>query len=217
MFNLKSKLLGTAALLPVVAAAGLLGSADSAQAITFTSNSVSFTLGEFINAGQNGITLGDKKFVYDSSANLDLTDSISIEFSGPDYVFYYNLLGTSRSVNSFSFDYLVNVLDPNYKIKEVDNDSTVPTFAPQENLTTTFTGASTVSLVSLNGSENLKPIAPSSSVLVENTYNSFGGSIFSFQNSFHQVKTTPEPTTMLGLGLVASGMLVARRRKAVKA
>ncbi|NES99782.1 MAG: PEP-CTERM sorting domain-containing protein [Sphaerospermopsis sp. SIO1G2] len=214
MLNLKSKVLGATLSLPVVAA-GLLGTAGSAQAITFTSNSVEFYLQEFKDAGATGITIGDKNFVYQESHGLEYSDEIRIEFSGPDYVLFYDLEYTPTSVADFSFDYIVNVTDPSYRITEVDNDSTVSTFAPSEELVTTFTGASTTVLTSTNGSVNLEPIAPSSTVLVENLYTSNGGTIASFQNSFHQ--TTPEPTTILGLGLLASGMVVARRRKAAKA
>jgi PEP-CTERM motif len=220
MLNFKS-LLSAAAVLPVVAA-GLFASIGSAQA-AFLGVSPTYSLGNF---KANAITWGDKKFTFESSTSLIDHDEITIDAQGNDYYFNYVLktaapVGTPTTVPSFTLNYKVDVLPTsNYIITAVDNDSTVGGFnPPAESLVSTFYGVPGNVLTSTNGSANFQTLLPASkSVRVTNTYTSNGGNIVSFQNSFHQEPMkTPEPTTMLGLGVVAAGMTVARRRKSVTA
>ncbi|BAQ59845.1 hypothetical protein GM3708_251 [Geminocystis sp. NIES-3708] len=147
---------------------------------------------------QAPIILGDKQFTYIFSDNIDDGATIDVSSSGQDYIFSLDLLGANRNVAAFKLDYDVQVLDPKYVIAEVDLDSTVNSFAPNEVLTTDFNATQ---LVSTNGSADIGGIVPRSAVVaVRNDYVSNGGTIFSFQNSFHQVEV-PEPLTILGTGI----------------
>lgn len=174
--------------LGMVSIASLLGStliASSASALT---------LGDFIN---NPIVVGNQQFTYVASSNIPLTSDIDLSFSGSDYLFNV-FFAPSFTGTTFTLDYDVSVLTPYKVISEVDLDSTVPTFRPNEILTTNF---NTTQLISNNGSATITDLlGPSAFVSVRNSYVSNGGSISAFQNSFHQ-ENVPEPLTILGTGI----------------
>jgi PEP-CTERM motif len=78
---------------------------------------------------------------------------------------------------------------------------------------TSATGVRVVDIEGLTGAFNFDGTTVATGFLS----GSRAGSANSYEITLDAVKTVPEPTTMLGLGLVAAGMTVASRRKLVKA
>jgi hypothetical protein len=217
MFNFKSQLLGVAAALPV-AAAGLLGSAGSAQAYTggfsFDGDATNATLSN--TAGQtkfdffpiapntlNRIELGAKfgSFALDTHGTIfDVTSpsglpSLFIDIDGlndgsKELTLTQLLSPTFTSVLGgveISFDFHGLFEDGTKAVGNID-----------------FTA---LGFLGSGGKGNVSA--------VQNAFNTTTGVSAVFKGV--TVAAVPEPTTILGLGLVGAGMAFANRRKLVKA
>ncbi|WP_413175257.1 PEP-CTERM sorting domain-containing protein [Anabaena azotica] len=244
MFNFKSQLLGIAAVLPVVAA-GLMTSAGSAQAaaltgdfsfvggttynpfasstVKLTKDALTFTpqpitpigissqSGNF--SGFNSANIGNIISFSGNTADNPFLDLGNLEFFGfptPGQIFPgANTASLTDNLNTFtlqSSDYKISQSGANVSIDvelwgfftsatgEISKGAGNITFQKNDTTVTSVTNL-------LNGGGIL-------------TSESGGGLTFSGAAFTAKV---PEPTTMLGLGLVAAGMTVARRRKAVTA
>ena len=160
--------------------------------------------------------IGDKEFEWVSDSNLPTlpeggidNDEVEIRRIGKEYFLFYDFRPDSV-VNNFTFEYTVQVTDPDHHIVAVDLDSTVGAFDPVEILTTDFNG---VQLVSTQGSSSQLPLPATDFVTVFNEYDSNGGGpIDDFENSFQQRGKVPEPASILGL-LTVSGLGLALKYK----
>jgi hypothetical protein len=165
-------------------------------------------------------TVGDKTFTYKDSTNLpdNAPDSVIFEaFDNDEYLFTYDFIPGGSS-STFTLEYEVTINDPNKFFTAVDLDSDVLNFTPDEELTATYTGGtSPVVLKSLNGSSDIKPVAGQpKTITVFNNYNANGGGpIETFSNSFKQGEKVPEPSMLLGFGLIAG--LAALKKNGKKA
>ena len=159
--------------------------------------------------------IGDKEFEYvDHTGLLGGDDFLEVLRTGDDYELIYEFETTPEDILNFTFDYDVTVLDPNRGIDRVDLDTTVLVFDPDEELVTDF---NSTTLVSTAGDAVEEPLIPLSGfVEVRNTYTGVAGTpsteIASFENSFEQNGTVPEPATILGL-LAVGGLGLGLKRK----
>jgi hypothetical protein len=205
----------------LIGGAGAALSAGSAQAQAVTNSCGSGSYRTSFNAwaaAAGGILCGDKLFTYkDSSDNLAAIAGTDVEFDffGDQYLFNLDFSPISN-VGSFTLDYEVAIQDPTKFFKAVDIDSNVPTFPPNESLVATYTGGTNpVVLSSINGEQNpatLPVLGRPTTLLVSNVYNSNGGAIDSFENSFQQGTEVPGPLPVLGAG-VAFGFSRRLRRR----
>ncbi|TAE55901.1 MAG: PEP-CTERM sorting domain-containing protein [Nostocales cyanobacterium] len=198
MFNLKSKVLSAAVSLPVVAA-GLLSAAGSAEALngrfSFDGDRTTATIS---NAGFNftdpnrielGLTTGD--FVGDLGGSISDTLFASL----PPIFINIDGDGKELTVSSFAnpvFTTISGGVDISFNFVGVFEDGS-NAIGNIDFTTFDFTNVGAAQ-IAYNGGSSINSV--------------FKGVV---------VASVPEPTTMLGLGLVAAGMTVARRRKLVKA
>jgi hypothetical protein len=220
MFNFKSQLLGAAAVLPI-AAAGLLGSAGSAQALGLNGSiELNGTAGSFntsVNPGTTTFSFADVDSVvgYDDFAGIGLHTS-------------------ATTINTLTLT-LEEILAPTASGATRGRYST-GALSPWINFGTKTIGGVTSNLsFNLNNTQVLRTRTSSTGVRIVDIEGLTGAFFFNGltlgtgflsgsrsgnANSYEitlEAKAVPEPTTMLGLGLVAAGMTVASRRKLVKA
>ncbi|MFM2062105.1 MAG: hypothetical protein RLZZ507_1775 [Cyanobacteriota bacterium] len=213
MFNFKSQLLGIAAVLPVAAVVSFAGSAQAA------SLSGSLTInGNVVRSDNGGVTKLDFRDIDDIETTGDFSNFIfDFTGTGPDATLpvaspnYINILDLYLTSTGFSpsVDPLVSFLD--FGQRTLNGEVGFLTFDLNEpssvSIGTNFVGFDATGVWQFNG----QTIATGGISMS----NSRGTQ--SYTISLDAVRAVPEPTTMLGLGLAAAGMTVARRRKLVKA
>lgn len=215
--RLLSRALMAAALIGGAGTALSAGSAQAQAVANLCPNGTYRTSFSAWASSPTGILCGDKLFTYKSSTNLAGIAGTDVEFDffGDDYLFNLDFSPVS-SVASFTLDYEVAIQDPTKFFAAVDIDSNVPTFAPSESLVATYTGGTNpVVLSSINGEQNpavLPVFGRPTTLLVSNVYNSNGGQIDSFENSFQQASTVPGPLPVLGAGVAFGFSRKLRRR-----
>jgi PEP-CTERM motif len=223
MFNFKSQLLGIAAVLPVAAVVSFAGSAQAANIV----GSLAFSDGTDNWYSQVAPGAGDVFSVTFNPGSINLVTTQDGFFTPP-----FNgdpVQGLAPSTGNFEYVSTVS-----------DGTTNRYTYKLTNNLVFEYTngakltwGVGTEFVGFQNATNSLQfDLAPNQTVpLVENigeTDFSLFASTFQFSDtsaaaggtyngSVDLTVSVPEPTTMLGLGLVASGMVMARRRKLVKA
>jgi hypothetical protein len=242
MFNFKSQLLGAAAVLPI-AAVGLLGSAGSANAAALVGE-FSFN-GGFTNPDGTSLVSLTKDALYFNPNSIAagstgfLSSPVSVSAQEGSFTVFNS--ASIRDILSFNTDTVENpFLDlgyltipgqlPDANVGSLnDNRNTFTLKSTSYKLEqsganvsidvqlwgyfTSATGEKTQGAGNLTFQRNNRTVAQ-----VQTTLNN-GGSLsnLTFSGGVFSAQAVPEPTTMLGLGLVAAGMTVARRRKLVKA
>ncbi len=142
---------------------------------------------------------------------------VEFDIFGGDYLFNLDFEPIS-DVSSFTLDYEVAITDPNKFFTAVDLDSTVNTLpgGPNEFLEATYSfanGNSPMVLISEDGIKDADFVDGRPTVMnVSNSYNSNGGQIDSFQNSFQQGTEVPGPLPVLGAGVAFGFSRKLRRR-----
>jgi hypothetical protein len=230
MFNIKSQLLGAAAVLPV-AVAGLLGGAGSAEAAVLTGQ-----------AAYSGISSGG---LGSPVTSVIASDGMITFDPNPGFVGLAAQTGSFTSFNAASINDISPIpgsFDPAELLLDFGND--LASVADGKNIFKATRvhdyqidadggSGSSIALafegyfigdaptekssgrVNLNFT-SMMSVADAEDILLNGGANT---GITEIQTTFSgmAVASTPEPTAMLGLGLVAAGMTIARRRKAVTA
>jgi hypothetical protein len=224
MFNFKSQLLGAAAILPI-AAAGLLSSAGSAQALTLNGS-----------IGINGTAIVPSDGVNPATTSVTFIDIDGVDLTGDFANFTPNLDSNTLSITGISIStlnltrtavlsvrratYLTGTYTPfiDFGERTLDGVTAFLTFDLEDTEVTrtwlTSNNISDVTFDGLTGRFNFDGVTVGTGFLNA----SLSGLSSTYQLTIvTDLTSIPEPTTMLGLGLVAAGMTVARRRQLVKA
>jgi hypothetical protein len=210
------------ALPKVLVGAALLGGGGSVLFAGSAQAACGASIGFATWAGGTALTCDDKQFTYNSSSGLPAGSgdqvSASVDPTGT-YLFLYDFVDPNfNTISSFTLDYTASIVGTDDFFVAVDIDSNVPTTAPSEVLTATYTGGTApVVLESINGDQDpaVLPVAGKPTTLsVSNVYTTpAGGSISEFQNSFRQDRDIPGTTVPGPLPLVGAGMAFGFSRK----
>ncbi|WP_016950675.1 PEP-CTERM sorting domain-containing protein [Anabaena sp. PCC 7108] len=240
MFNFKSQLLGAAAVLPIVAA-GFLGSAGSAEAAALIGD-FSFNGGTTVNPFASSTVKLTKDALYFepqpitpvaiasqsgdfssfNSANIGNIISFSGDTADNPFLDLGNLTipgiilpaestaSLTDSLNTFTLE------SSDYKVSQ--SGANVSIDVELWGFFTSATGEISKGAGNITFQKNNTNVTDVNTLLNGGgTLTTASGSGMTFSGAAFTATSTPEPTTMLGLGLVAAGMTVARRRKLVKA
>ncbi|WP_353931216.1 PEP-CTERM sorting domain-containing protein [Okeanomitos corallinicola TIOX110] len=215
MFNFKSQLLGIAAVLPV-AAAGLLGSAGSAQAAAL--------IGDFALSGNGNATLSLDSLTFNNPTTFDIIDDGTVDsFTGFTLGDIGNII--SFSGNSADNPWLDLGIDAGSIADGLNTfELTAADYVTSQNnafvdIQITAHGIFKSATGELSKGQAFLTLQKFGNKATLDAQLASGGSItgLTYSGVSFAATAVPEPTTMLGLGLVAAGMTVARRRKVVKA
>lgn len=228
MFNFKSQLLGAAAVLPVVAA-GLLGSAGSAEAAVLT--------GQATYSGISTGTFSPVTSILASDGSIEFSDPNLVGLAGQTGTFVGLGAATIYDVSPIPGDFdpallfldfaadMAGLTDGNniFKATKVSDYVIASDGGSGSSISLAFHGyfqgddetEKSNGYVNLNFT-SMMSVADATNILI-NGQTVQGLNSIETTFSGMAVASTPEPTAMIGLGLVAAGMTVARRRKAVKA
>ncbi|ADI63074.1 PEP-CTERM sorting domain-containing protein [Trichormus azollae] len=224
MFNFKSELLGAAAVLPI-AAAGFLGSAGSAQALTLNGsigiNGTAIVPSDGVNPATTSVTFVDVDGVDLTGDFANFTpnsDSNTLAITGIS-ITTLNLTRTAI-ISAIRATYLTGTYTPfiDFGERTLDGVTAFLTFdLDYTEVTITQLASNNISDVTLDGLTgrfNFDGVTVATGFLNA----SLSGISSTYQLTIvTDLTPIPEPTTMLGLGLFAAGMTVARRRQLVKA
>ncbi|NES99781.1 MAG: PEP-CTERM sorting domain-containing protein [Sphaerospermopsis sp. SIO1G1] len=228
MFNLRSKLLGATLSLPVVAA-GLLGATGSASAAVLTGTTAYSGIGEGIFSPVTSVMASDGSLDFSDPNLVGLAEQTG-SFTSFGAATIYDIspipgtFGSEKLFLDFGADQAGLTDGKNvFKATKVSDYSITHDGAGGSSISLAFHGffygedetEKSSGYVNLNFT-SLEDVATTTDILLNN---GAGTGITTIATTFSGMAAakTPEPTTMLGLGLVASGMMIARRRKAVQA
>jgi hypothetical protein len=220
MFNFKTQLLGAAAVVPI-AAAGLLASAGTAQALTLNG---SLSLDGTAQIPNDGVNPAQTKIIFKDVDGVDASGDFATLFpplqpNSNISLKPLNLTKIANIINSgpltratYSTGGVIPFID--FGIRTLGATTAQLTFDLDNSVVTrTRTGNANIAHVTLDGITgkfNFDGKTIASGFLNA----SLSGSTSAYELS---LTTVPEPATILGLGVVGAGMAFAGRRKLVKA
>ncbi|MDM9582903.1 PEP-CTERM sorting domain-containing protein [Nostoc sp. GT001] len=223
MINFKSKLVNAtlAATFAIpLATAGIFTSAGSAQAVTLSGS-----------IGLNGTSIVPSDGINPATTSIQFVDVDGVDPDGDFEFFSPTLSGTGITINTLnltkiadlptvgtttSATYSTGVYTPfiNFGSRTLGSTTALLTFDLDDSVVTRIRKSATnindVILDGITGKFNFngKTIAAGN----------LGASVNGARSTYHltlEAVSVPEPTTMLGLGLVGAGMVMSRRRKSI--
>ncbi|MEH2242668.1 PEP-CTERM sorting domain-containing protein [Nostoc sp.] len=218
MISLKSKLLNAtlAATFAVpLATAGIFTSTGSAQAVTLNGS-----------IGINGTSLVPNDGINPATTSIKFVDVDGVSTYG-DFAAFSPNLNSGISINTLNLTKIANqgsnratystgIYTPfiNFGVRTLDSTNALLTFDLDDSVVTrtrfSNTNISDVLLDGITGKFNFNGQTIGTGFLNA----SVSGNSSTYQLTLEAV-SVPEPTTMLGLGLVGAGMIMSRRRKSV--
>jgi hypothetical protein len=228
MFNFKSQLLGIAAVLPVAAVVSFAGSAQAVQLQGSVGlNGTSAVANDGINPQTTTLRFLDVDGVDAFGDFANFLPGLAPNPSSPNItISTLNLtkIAGSEIVNSVlsRAEYTTGVVTPfiNFGERTLNGTTAILTFDLDNTVVTRTkrnssigTSIADITLDGLTGVFNFDGQTVGEGFLNA----SLSGAASTYQITIDPIRSTPEPTTIIGLGLVASGMVISRRRKAVKA
>jgi hypothetical protein len=220
MFNFKSQLLGAAAVLPIAAVVSFAG---SAQAVTLNGS-----------IGLNGTSGQFSTAINPNTTTFTFIDVDGVNASG-DFANFLPVLGPNPSLPLITINTLTlqrdSIINSSRAIYKTVSPLSWINFGER-----TLNGITDTLTFELNETQFLRNRLSGTSVSISDLDGLTGkfkfdgdtlasgflrgsrsGSDSTYQITLETMQSVPEPTTMLGLGLVAAGMTLASRRKLVKA
>ncbi|MEH2176321.1 PEP-CTERM sorting domain-containing protein [Nostoc sp.] len=217
MINFKSKLLNAtlaASFAIPLATAGMFTSAGSAQAVTLNGS-----------IGLTGTSMVPSDGVNPTATSIKFVDVDSVDTDGDFAAFSPNLSGTGITINTLNLTrtavlsgttatYSTGVYTPfiNFGSRTLGSTTALLTFDLDDSVVTrtrkSATNINDVILDGITGKFNFN----GKTIGIGNLGASLNGKTSEYHLTLEAV-SVPEPTTMLGLGLVGAGMVMSRRRK----
>ena len=219
MINFKSKLLNAtlaASFAIPLATAGLFTSAGSAQAVTLNGS-----------IGLTGTSIVPSDGINPATTSIKFVDVDSVDTYGDFAAFSPSLSGAGITINTLNLTrtavlssttatYSTGVYTPfiNFGSQTLGSTTALLTFDLDDSVVTrtrkSATNINDVILDGITGKFNFN----GKTIGVGNLGASLNGKTSEYHLTLEAV-SVPEPTTMLGLGLVGAGMVMSRRRKSV--
>ncbi|MEH2227366.1 PEP-CTERM sorting domain-containing protein [Nostoc sp.] len=219
MINFKSKLLNAtlaASFAIPLATAGLFTSAGSAQAVTLNGS-----------IGLTGTSIVPSDGINPATTSIKFVDVDGINTYGDFAAFSPSLSGAGITINTLNLTrtavlssttatYSTGVYTPfiNFGSQTLGSTTALLTFDLDDSVVTrtrkSATNINDVILDGITGKFNFN----GKTIGVGNLGASLNGKTSEYHLTLEAV-SVPEPTTMLGLGLVGAGMVMSRRRKSV--
>ncbi|MEH2286632.1 PEP-CTERM sorting domain-containing protein [Nostoc sp.] len=220
MINLKSKLLNAtlaASFAIPLATAGIFTSAGSAQAVSLNGS-----------IGLNGTSIVPSDGINPAKTSIKFVDVDGVDTDGDFTAFSPNLKsGAGITINTLNLTrtavlsgttatYSTGVYTPfiNFGSRTLGSTTALLTFDLDDSVVTrtrkSATNINDVILDGITGKFNFN----GKTIAVGNLGASLNGKTSDYHLTLEAV-SVPEPTTMLGLGLVGAGMVMSRRRKSV--
>jgi len=197
--------------------AGSVLTATSASAVNVLTWTDFITAGNFLQNGDKTVTYVSDTFAAGAIPDLSF---VTLNMLGEEYT--VTLMTTGMITAAGTWEYEIEILDPNFHFAGVQVDSDVNVNAPAGygNVVTDFAPAG-ITLTSTNGDPaplpagSFAPVSGSLQLLtVKNTLNpNPGGGLMSSSNKFIQGTKVPEPGTILGLLTVGGLGLVSRFKR----
>ncbi|MFN6478135.1 PEP-CTERM sorting domain-containing protein [Nostoc sp. DedQUE07] len=217
MINFKSKLLNAtlaASFAIPLATAGVFTSAGSAQAVTLNGS-----------IGLTGTSIVPNDGVNPVNTSIKFVDIDGIDTDGDFAAFSPSLSGTGITINTLNLTKIANVSSTtatystgvytpfiNFGSRTLGSTTALLTFDLDDSVVTrtrkSATNINDVILDGITGKFNFN----GKTIGIGNLGASLNGKTSEYHLTLEAV-SVPEPTTMLGLGLVGAGMVMSRRRK----
>ncbi|MEH2232080.1 MAG: PEP-CTERM sorting domain-containing protein [Nostoc sp.] len=219
MINFKSKLLNAtlaASFAIPLATAGMFTSAGSAQAVTLNGS-----------IGLTGTSVVPNDGINPPTTSIKFVDVDGIDTDGDFAAFSPSLSGTGITINTLNLTKIANISGTtatystgvytpfiNFGSQTLGSTTALLTFDLDDSVVTrtrkSATNINDVILDGITGKFNFN----GKTIGVGNLGASLNGKTSEYHLTLEAV-SVPEPTTMLGLGLVGAGMVMSRRRKSV--
>ncbi|MEH2210099.1 PEP-CTERM sorting domain-containing protein [Nostoc sp.] len=219
MINFKSKLLNAtlaASFAIPLATAGLFTSAGSAQAVTLNGS-----------IGLTGTSIVPSDGINPATTSIKFVDVDSVDTDGDFAAFSPSLSGAGININTLNLTKIANISNTtatystgvytpfiNFGSQTLGSTTALLTFDLDDSVVTrtrkSATNINDVILDGITGKFNFN----GKTIGVGNLGASLNGKTSEYHLTLEAV-SVPEPTTMLGLGLVGAGMVMSRRRKSV--
>ncbi|MBE8970148.1 PEP-CTERM sorting domain-containing protein [Nostocales cyanobacterium LEGE 12452] len=219
MINFKSKLLNAtlaASFAIPLATAGMFTSAGSAQAVTLNGS-----------IGLTGTSIVPSDGINPGTTSIKFVDVDGVDTDGDFTAFSPSLSGTGISINTLNLTKIANISSTtatystgvytpfiNFGSRTLGSTTALLTFDLDDSVVTrtrkSATNINDVILDGITGKFNFN----GKTIGVGNLGASLNGATSTYHLTLEAV-SVPEPTTMLGLGLVGAGMIMSRRRKSI--
>ncbi|MDZ8090667.1 MAG: PEP-CTERM sorting domain-containing protein [Nostoc sp. DedQUE05] len=217
MINFKSKLLNAtlaASFAIPLATAGVFTSAGSAQAVTLNGS-----------IGLTGTSIVPSDGINPATTSIKFVDVDGIDTNGDFAAFSPSLSGTGITINTLNLTKIANISSTtatystgvytpfiNFGSRTLGSTTALLTFDLDDSVVTrtrkSATNINDVILDGITGKFNFN----GKTIGIGNLGASLNGKTSEYHLTLEAV-SVPEPTTMLGLGLVGAGMVMSRRRK----